>query len=85
MKSNLISDNPVAHKFQLLTALSLVSDTQFHCKIIAILKKVFLLLCSHNFYNISTAGCATHLYDASEEINTRTVIIYININIKFIY
>lgn len=61
MTTNLISDSPVPHKFQLLTAPSLVYGTQFHSKIIAGLKIVLLLICSHNFYGISTAG----LYNTS--------------------
>lgn len=56
MTTNLISGSPVPNKFQLLTALSLVYDTQFHSKIIAGLKIVLLLLSCHNFYSVSTAG-----------------------------
>lgn len=56
MTSNLNSDSLVTHKFQLLTAPSLVYDTQFHSKIIAGLKLVLLLICFHYFYSISTAG-----------------------------
>lgn len=62
MTTNLTSHRPVPHKFQLLTAPSLVYDTKFHSKIIAGLKIVLLLICSHYFYSISTADlCNTSL------------------------
>lgn len=70
MTTNLISDSPVPHKFQLLTAPSLVYDTQFHSKIIARLKIVFLLI---TFIIFLLQDCTTRLYDASEQISTRTV------------